>query len=109
MRTKIKLFVTFVLPSSGVLLVIFYTIRYGFCQIRQLDVRTNAIKNSENVGLNPTLLSRHLEHSLFNLYISVQIPHLALIAFQAAIFCNKINIFLSQVICFVYKTNSANC
>ncbi len=52
-------FVSFVLPSSGHILAIYYTL-YGLCKIKPLDDRTYVTKNQLIFGFTPLLLSRHL-------------------------------------------------
>jgi len=45
-------FVTFVPPSSGFVLAIYYT-GYGLCQIKSLDGGTYATKKQLNFGFTP--------------------------------------------------------
>ena len=52
-----QLYDAFVLPSSGIILVIYYTL-YRLCQIRPLPGKTNETKINKIIGL--PLLSRHL-------------------------------------------------
>ena len=62
-----QLFVSFVLPSSGIILTIYYTL-YGLCKIRPLDGSTHATTNNTIFGLNFALLSRHIYSTLYVFY-----------------------------------------
>ena len=63
-------FVAYILPSSGIILAIYYKL-YGLCLIRTLDGRMFATKNNKDSWLNPPPMSLETFSFLYLLYISV--------------------------------------